>query len=116
MNAIASDDLDHIGEKKLRRIRFHVFRKKLADYGSEPVVAGHKKIQQRILKVNRPGHGFAPRTRSGMERDGSQRLLEKLLIMFGSRCWTAILPLVQIVIDVEIAKIGARQQRIPSRE
>ena len=103
-----------IGKEKLRRIGFHILRVNLPDDGAAAIIGGGEEVQQRVLKVDRPGDGFVPRAARGVERERGERLLEQPIVR--GLMLIAVLALVEVVIDIEFAKIRAGHEGIATAD
>lgn len=99
-----------IGAEEIAAVVFYVVGENLADHDAAPVVAGDEEIQQRPVKVNRPGPRFIPGARRAMESQRGERILQHPIVL--RRVMVAVLALVQVIIHIQISKLGAREKRV----
>lgn len=103
-----------IGQEEIMPLIPHILGEDLADNGAQGVMAGGEEVEQRILKVDSPGHDFLPWAGGTVEHLGGERLLEHLIMLRGML--VAMLPLVQVVVHIELPEIGPGHQGIAATD
>lgn len=102
---------DEVGVEKIVLSGSYIFGEQIANHRAGSIIAGHEQVHERVLKIDRPGHRFIAGPRSAMESNRSDRIFQQLIVLRNMP--DAAIGQPQIVIDIQVLKLRADNQRVP---